>query len=80
MSVWSEQLEQVSFTESLAAASPADWTHVVSRENSNLARVHGGALEPAILTAFQHQEHLSFPQLQLVLLTGSVREHCHIAR
>lgn len=63
-----------------ADASPAHWTHVVPREHSNLACVHGGALEPAILTAFQHQKHFSFPQLQLILLTRRVREHCHIAK
>lgn len=59
---------------------PADWTHVVPREDSNLAGVHGRALEPAVLTAFQHQEHLSLPQLQLILLTRSIGEHCHVAR
>lgn len=42
---------------------PADWAHVVSREDSDLASVHGGALEPAVLTTLQHQEHLSLPQL-----------------
>lgn len=58
---------------------PADGAHVVPRKHSNLARVHGRALEPAILTAFQHQKHLSFPQLQFILLSRSVGKHCHIA-
>lgn len=58
---------------------PADWAHVVPRENADLAGVHGGALEPAVLTALQHQKHLALPQLQLVLLAGGVGEHGHIA-
>lgn len=57
---------------------PADWAHVVPRKDSNLARVHGGALEPAVLTALQHQKHLSFPQLQFILLARRVGKHRHI--
>lgn len=58
---------------------PVDWAHVVPGEDSDLARVHGGALEPAVLTAFQHQEHLALPQLQLVVFAGRVGEHGHVA-
>lgn len=58
---------------------PVDWAHVVPGKDSDLARVHGGALEPAVLTALQHQEHLALPQLQLVLFAGGVGEHGHIA-
>lgn len=57
---------------------PADRTHVVARKNADLAGVHGCSFKPPVLTALQYQEHLALSQLQLVLLTGCVREHCNI--
>lgn len=57
---------------------PADGAHVVPGEHPNLAGVHGGAFEPAVLAAFQNQEHLALPQFQLILLTGSIGKHGHI--
>lgn len=57
---------------------PADGTHVVSREYPDFPGVHGGAFKPAVLAAFQNQEHLALPQFQLILLTGSIGKHGHI--
>ena len=57
---------------------PRSWSHIIARKNTNLARVHGSSLEPAILAAFKYQEHFSLPQFQFILFSRSIRVYSNI--